>query len=90
MITLKKLSNLKSALADTFNSFFIKKIEDLKEGINKDLIEDPLTKLKEKMKDYKLQFSLKTVSTSKVSKTMKQMKKKKSSVIDGLSQENLI
>ena len=42
------------------------------------------------MKLNKLHFSLKTVSKGKVSKTMKQMKKKKSSGIDGLSQENLI
>ena len=41
------------------------------------------------MKDSKLTFSLKTVSTGKVAKTMKSMKKKKSLGIDGLSQENL-
>ena len=35
------------------------------------------------MKDNKLTFSLKTVSTGKVAKTMKITKKKKSSDIDG-------
>jgi hypothetical protein len=35
---------------NVFNSFFVNKIQNIKESIDNRLIEDPLTKLKEKMK----------------------------------------
>ena len=36
--------------ADAFSNYFVEKIETLKKVINKDLVKDPLTKLKKKMK----------------------------------------
>ena len=77
-------------IADSFNSFFIEKIDNLKKGIDPQYSEDPLAKLKEKLKDNKLQFNLKQVSQSKVAKALRKMKKKKSAGIDGLSQESLV
>ena len=77
-------------IANTFNQFFIQKIEDLKTGINPQMIEDPLGKLREKMKDNKQEFSLKTVTQLKVAKSLRKLKRKKSSGNDGLSQEKLV
>ena len=77
-------------IADTFNSFFIEKIESLKKNIDQNLKEDPLEKLKMKFKDKNLKFELKTVSHSKVAKALRKMKKKKSAGVDGLSQESLV
>ena len=62
----------------------------MKTGIDPQLIEDPLGKLKMKFKDKKLKFELKQVSQSKVAKALRKMKKKKSAGIDGLSQESLV
>ena len=42
------------------------------------------------MKNRNLHFSLRTVSETKVKKTMEQMKKKKSSGIDGISLDCLL
>ena len=42
------------------------------------------------MKNNKSKFSSKTVSDSQLTKTLRKMKKKKSSGVDGLSQEKLI
>ena len=72
-------------IANTLNSYFITKIKDLKVGIDTKYNEGPLSKLKEKLKDYTLKFELKTVSKKKVENTLKKMKKK--GVLDGLSQE---
>ena len=68
----------------------MKKISDLKDGIDKTRIVDPIEKLSERMKNNKSKFSLKTVSESQLSKTLRKMKKKKSSGVDGLSQEKFI
>ena len=50
--------------------YFISKISDLKEGIDKALIVDPLVKLNERMKDNKCKFSLKKVSESQLAKSI--------------------
>ena len=49
-------------VADAFNKFFVNKIENLKERIDKNLIEDPLEKLKKMMGPKNLKFSLKSIS----------------------------
>ena len=53
-------------------------------------MEDPLRKLKEKMKDNKLTLEFKTVTQKQLAVHLKKLSKKKSSGLDGLSQENLI
>ena len=50
-------------ISDGFNSFFVKKIEDLKANIDPNLVKDPLDKLRENMKKKDCKFELKTVST---------------------------
>ena len=37
-------------VAELFNEFFVEKVENLKASINPNLVEDPLTRLKEKIK----------------------------------------
>ena len=44
-------------IAEMFNKFFVSKIETLKAGIDKDFVEDPLSKLREKMKDVNSELS---------------------------------
>ena len=77
-------------ISESFNNYFVKKIFDLKEGIDKTQTVDPLEKLSERMKNNKSTFNLKKVSEMQVEKTLKSMKKKKSAGMDGISQENLI
>ena len=74
-------------IADIFNQFFINKIETLKKNIDKTQIRDPLEKLEEKVKHRGLKFTLRQVSEQKVKKVMDKMNKKKSSGLDGISQE---
>ena len=76
-------------IADKFNDFFVEKIVNLKANIDKDFVSDPLSKLKEKQKDSNLRFSLKTVQTKTVSKSIKKLKNKKSSGEDGHTQNQL-
>ena len=62
-------------------------------GIDKDFVEDPLIKLKEKMEqkgENVQKLKLKIVTKKQVLKMMIKMKKKQSSGIDGLSQVNLV
>ena len=59
-------------------------------GIDKKLVEDPFSKLKDKMKDKKCKLEFKTVSQRKLKLHLKKLKKKKSYGLDGLSQENLL
>ena len=54
------------------------------------MTKDPLNKLREKMKNRNIKFSLKTVTETQVKKIMEKMKKKKSSGVDGVSQECLL
>ena len=77
-------------VAESFNGFFIDKIENLKNKIDPNLVEDPLVKLKEKLKDLKSTLDFKTVTQKKLSNHLKKLKRKKSSGLDGLSQENLL
>ncbi len=77
-------------VATRFNEFFVEKIETLKEKIDPSYIEDPLTKIKRKVENKNLTFRLKQVSVKEVHKIMKNMSKKKSKGIDGVSQECLL
>ena len=65
-------------VADTFNNFFVEKINKLKENIDSRYIEDPLQRLKKKMEGRNIKFSLKQVTEQKVLKTMKSLKQKRS------------
>ena len=76
-------------VADCFNDYFVDKINQLKNNIDKSKIEDPIVKLKEKMKDNKSTFEFKKVSHKEMEKHLKNLKSKKSSGLDGLSQEHL-
>ena len=63
-------------VANSFNRFFVDKIELLKENIDPDYVKDPLEKIKEKIKNKNLNFSVKPVSVKEVTKIMKKMSKK--------------
>ena len=67
----------------------INKIQKLKDNIDPNYVEDPLTRLKAKMEGKNLHFSLKSVSEEKVLKTIKGLKYKKSSGRDEITQEQL-
>ena len=54
------------------------------------MVKEPLEKMKERMKHKNLRFSLQLVTEQKVKKAMDDMKKKKSSGIDGVSQEGIL
>ena len=77
-------------VAETFNDFFIDKIDQLKNNIDKTIVEDPLVRLKEKMKSNTKKLEFKQITQKQLTKHMKKLNKKKSSGLDGLSQENLI
>ena len=83
-----KISNEKD-VAEIFNVFFVEKIVKLKENIDPNYVEDPLTRLKEKLKGKNLHFKLKTVTEAKVLKTILGLKNKKSSGLDEVTQEQL-
>ena len=75
------VSNDESKIANTFNDYFITKIKLLKDGIDPNLKEDPLEKLRKKMemKENKPPpFSFKKTTSKKVEGFMKKMKKKTS------------
>ena len=77
-------------IANKFNNYFIEKVANLKESIDKERVVEPLDTLKEKMKKKNLKFTLKTVSEKTVNKVMKEMRKKKSVGHDNISQECLL
>ena len=77
-------------IAEVFNKHFTDKISKLKDNINQEYVEDPLQKLRKKMKDKNLKFALKKVSEKTVEKAMGEMNKKRSAGRDGLSQDKLI
>ena len=79
-----------SIIAESFNTYFIEKIENLKQNIDNVYKEDPFPKLKQKLKYIKSKFKLKKITQKQMAKTIKTIKKKKSAGIDGLSQEQLI
>ena len=70
--------------------YFVSKIVTLKNNIDKTLMKDPLEKIKQKMSNKNLTFSLKTVSEFKFQKAMKAISKKKSKGNDGISLEFLL
>ena len=76
-------------IANSFNTFFVKKIGNLKANIDPNLITDPLKNLQNKMKANTSKFELKTVSISSLKKTITQLKSKNSSGCDGFSQKQL-
>ena len=69
-------------------SSFIDKVEQLKSGIDVSLVEDPLVRLKEKMKNNKTTLEFKTITGKQLTKHLKKLNPKKSSGLDGLSQEH--
>ena len=77
-------------VAEMFNDYFIDKIEQLKNNIDKTLIEDPLVRLKEKMKNNTQVLEFKPITPKQLEKHMNKLNKKKSLGLDGLSQEHLI
>ena len=77
-------------IATAFNEYFVDKISKLKENIDHSIVENPLRRIEEKLKNKNLQFSLKQVSVKTVTKVMKAMSKKKSKGNDGISQECLL
>jgi hypothetical protein len=79
-----------SRVAETINEYFIEKVEQLKKGIDKSLVEDPLVRLKERMKDNKTKLEFNNITQKQLTKHLKKLNKKKSSGFDGLSQENLL
>ena len=72
-----------------FVTFFKEKIEKLEANINKKPNIDPLSELKEKLKNSNLKFSLKTVKEKDVLKLLKALKGKKSYGLDGITSEIL-
>ena len=87
-------------LAETFNVFFKEKVEKLAASIKKQPINgrnpdyldpdyDPFIRLREKLRDSKLIFNLKTVSEKVVLGIFKALKPKKSCGIDGITSEIL-
>ena len=54
------------------------------------MVSNPLVKLQEKMKNNKCSLEFKKVTQKQLRQHVKKLKKKKSSGLDGLSQENLI
>ena len=80
--------NSEEELCKTFNEFFINKIDNIAEHIPKHDI-DPVSKLKEKLQQRNLFFSLTEVSEAKVRKAIKSIKSKTSSGVDFVSSKIL-
>ena len=74
-------------IANTFNSYFVEKINDLKSNIDTSLVEDPLEKLKSKMEGLKNRpsLSIKPIKHKDLQKAFKKMKNKNSSGYDNVS-----
>ena len=83
------LTSDEQVIADTFNKHFTEKIENLKTKTDSIITEDPLAKLKKRLENNIKRFNLKTVSEDKLKKAFKNIKKKKSSGSDSLTQEQL-
>ena len=76
-------------VAESFNVYFKEKIGNLTSKLKKDPNTDPFLLLKEKLKDSKLSFRLRTVSEKQVMKILKSLKHKKSYGCDGITSEVL-
>ena len=85
----EKIIEDEKEIAETFNKFFVEKIANLKKNIE-DLKKDPLEKLKKRMAGKNLKFSLRQVTENQVKKAIESLKKKKSSGLDGVSQECVV
>jgi hypothetical protein len=77
-------------VANSFNAYFVEKISALKENVNQNLTEDPLERIRKKLKNKNLAFKLQTVKSEAVMKLMKKMAKKKSKGKDGIPQDCLL
>jgi hypothetical protein len=75
-------------VSEMFNELFVNKVEDFNSGIDATKIEDPLSRLKERMKRNKTTLEFKTITRHQLIKHLKKLSKKKSSENDGHSQEN--
>ena len=62
----------------------------MKDNIDTAQTRDPAEKLKEKVKNKNHHFTLKTVTKEQVKRMMAEMKKKKSSGLDGIGQDLLL
>ena len=62
MLIDQKVTEDPETIANAFNTFFIKKVEDIKENIDKALVKDPLEKLANQMKNNKAKFNLKPIN----------------------------
>ena len=76
-------------VAQEFNNFFKNKVTNLAARIKPDRNVDPLEKLREKVKNMKLSFKLKTVSEAQVELVVKKLKNKTSHGFDNISAEIL-
>ena len=65
-------------------------MEELKSNIDQTLVEDPLVRLAAKLKGIGTSLEFKTISQTQMKAHLKKLNKKKSSGLDGLSQENLL
>ena len=74
-------------VAETFNKWFKEKIETLIKKIDKSDLEDPFERLKSKMANRKLSFSLSPVDVREVLEVLKYLKPKTSCGPDGISSE---
>jgi hypothetical protein len=66
-----------SIIADTFNTYFIEKIENLKQNIDNEYKEDPFSKLEQKLKSNKSKFTLKKFLRSNWQKQSKRSRTKR-------------
>ena len=73
-------------IAESFNAFFKKKVDDLAEGIKKKRPSDTLEPLKNKHKNSKIAFSFNTVTVAKI---IRKLKQKTSCGFDEISAEIL-
>ena len=72
---------------NSFNKFFKAKIEKLVQRIDKTKVTDPLEKIRTKVKDMNLNFTLQPVDVKEVLKVLQNLKPKTSCGLDGISSE---
>ena len=76
-------------VADELNNWFKEKVEGLVKKIDKTKLQDPFRRLKNKLKDRNLKFSLQPVDVNEVLTVLKDLKKKTSCGLDEISSEML-
>jgi hypothetical protein len=79
----------KLVIGNSFNKFFVSKIQNLKDNIDQTLVEDPNVRLRKAVENKKHSFSIKCTDEKTLLTTFKKLKKKKSSGCDGLTQFQL-